>query len=175
MRNEMPRGCAELEDMLTLFACKLTGLSEARVLVMIGGLTVERRLEVVGRLAEICSPAAHTAFQHCFDANFRKLKSTRNDVAHAVFLGYDTNGELAFMAQRASGLVDGVVRQTVASYSNALLEQAARLIEQRVTEYPALLEIESLRASRSDRVRFDTPAPKKPARPRDPRHSAPGA
>ena len=96
-------------------------------------------------------------------------------MAHAVFLGYDTNGELAFMAQRASGLVDGVVRQTVASYSNALLEQAARLIEQRVTEYPALLEIESLRASRSDRVRFDTPAPKKPARPRDPRHSAPGA
>ena len=37
-------------------------------------------------------------------------------MAHAVFLGYDTNGELAFMAQRASGPVDGVVRQTVASY-----------------------------------------------------------
>ena len=64
------RGCAELEDMLTLFACKLTGLKRSARAGHDRGLTVERRLEVVGRLAEIYSPAAHTAFQHCFDANF---------------------------------------------------------------------------------------------------------
>ena len=160
--GRLVRACAELEDMLMLFICNLSGLSEAKTVVMLGRMPVSQRIEIAGRLAALYGQTvALEIHELCFDVNYKELVDCRNDVVHGVFLGYDEGGALAFLAQRASGVSEAAVRQQVASYSPAQIKEAADLTEERVRDYPAILKIEKKRAARARRMLFPHPAAKK--------------
>lgn len=147
--GKIVRGCAEIEDILSLHLCQVADISEGQFLVLLGRATMRSKEVIAGQLAKAKSPAAHAAHKACFGSDaFDKLVGCRNAVAHGVLIGKDSDGRMLFRTATANKASDDVVAVKALKFSSDDLKAFAAIADQLVPQFETHLRTKSLREER---------------------------
>ena len=114
--GRLVRACAELDDIVLLHLCVISGRPEAEVRTWLRGTT--DRLDT----AKAAARKLGMAFVFGDESLLGEAIECRNTVAHGVFLGTDDDGKLAFLMDR---LDPSTLAQEVRSYAPADILQMA--------------------------------------------------
>ena len=170
------RATAEIEDLVNLFICNLAGISESKMVVMLGKTAISKRIEIAEYLAKIASTEATELASWAFDAGFRDLMTCRNVVSHGVLLGKDEDGMWAFLTSNMRPPEGQSAIQLVASYSTDTLQRYAGAAEAAIPPITTRLELEAHREARHERPlsphRKSQPRSGKGAKPQRPSQSS---
>ncbi len=131
------RACAEIEDIIRLFVCKLANVDEGLEIVLLGRATISSRLKIAGTLARAHGGKAKELFVTFFESeNFKSIINCRNVIAHGVFLGRDEGGLLSFVTNTPDGTEEEGLRMEVVG----LAEDHFRKVADAAEEFIPLLE-----------------------------------
>lgn len=128
------RACAEIEDLINLYLCRIADISEAHAIILLGRISGASRLKLAETFAVTRGEAVAAQHKACFgDQRFSDITRCRNTVAHGILLGKTENGEIAFQIHEPQA-DEGRVIQTVDAYSpdafKVLADRAEHLIPQ---------------------------------------------
>lgn len=143
------RALAEIDDLITFYFMRLTGMSETQTLVTLGQLNIGAKIAKCETLARLAGEKAHKAHTASFTPSFRDLLYCRNVVAHGALLGMTQDDEYAFLAltedpqKCREGLSFGV-----ASYTKKTLLGWASLAPKAVSVLEHNLQLQPLRKKR---------------------------
>lgn len=172
--GRLVRACAEMEDIVTLYICRLSDVSEGRALILLGRSTFRQRLEIAKYFATAKGKATLALHKRCFPPDLQEILSCRNTVAHGTLLGQNEEGDFAFLTTNPLAPVDSYVRHVVESYSAESISAYATLVEEAIPGLEAHLSVGALRQKRLRQHllphRKAQPAPR-PKRKRPPRSS----
>jgi hypothetical protein len=152
--GRLVRACAELDDIVLLYLCVISGRPEADVRTWLRGTT--DRLDT----AKAAARKLGMAFVFGDENLLREAIECRNTVAHGIFVGADEDGRFAFLMDR---LDPTRMAQEVRSYTPADILQMADQAEWLIGLYETkLLGIGERRAARGKIIM--RPHPKAPKR-----------
>lgn len=98
--GRLVRSWAIVEDAVTLWIAKITGMDFVHMLLMLGRQPVSSRLVLAGELAKSQSPETVALHKRMFDNDtFHQVAKFRNAVAHGVIMGLTDDGQIAFRTQ----------------------------------------------------------------------------
>jgi 7-cyano-7-deazaguanine synthase in queuosine biosynthesis len=134
--GRLVRACAEIEDLVTLYICTLTGISQSHAIVLLGRAQASRKLEIASYLAQMLGESVTQVHKSVFNTAFSDVVECRNAVAHGILLGITKDHRFAFLtANTAAPLGPSAIQiaisynaKDIATYANAAHE-AIPLIE----------------------------------------------
>lgn len=139
------RATAEIEDIIDHFISSLTGLSEAKTVVMLGKTAVTRRIGIAEMLAKLTSDEALAAHKEAFSADFGDILYCRNAVAHGVLLGITSEGDYAFRTTATNHTEGQGVLSLVVSYNSNSIAAYADKAEGLIAPLEESLRIRDMR------------------------------
>ena len=142
------RACADLEDALNLWICKLSSADEAVSAVMLGRTNVSTKVALALGLAKLKGDETVTRHKEAFDVNLTNLLECRNAVAHGVYQGQTDAGHWTFMTASTLDYQGGALIKKSVAYSTKTLQVTAFSGAARVALLDDLLELKSLRDKR---------------------------
>jgi hypothetical protein len=148
------RGFAEIEDLITLYICRLGGLSESQCAILLGRTAISRRLEIARDLAIMAGTAVATTHESIFDSNFFSLLNCRNTFAHGTFLGTTDDGDLAFLTVKSDDIRsnDGKYLRIVESYNSQNIIFYAKTVEESISKIEQVLVLKETRSARHNKA-----------------------
>lgn len=137
------RVCADLEDALTVYMSRATGISEGIVSILIGKTPISAKLRIAGTIA--LSKNELDAFKSYFGKGLSDCLKCRNAAAHGTLLGQTDEGWVAFaVSEPVQGEDIGVT--TVRGFEEKAFDQFAveaakvlKLLDEQL-QLPALRE-----------------------------------
>jgi hypothetical protein len=101
------RGCAELEDVVTIILCSLAKIGEEDGLLLFPRLSISAKIDAIEQYTKLRGgsyPRRHKKwFAHPY---FAELIRTRDTIAYGVFLGLADDASLVFKINHVSGFDD---------------------------------------------------------------------
>lgn len=147
--GRLVRAFAEIEDLVFLYICGLADISESRATALIGGVPLQRRIDMAGYLAKMTGKKITAIQKTIFDKTFEEIRSCRNTVSHGKYLGVEDSGGFAFLTQKRDDPIGESAIQIVESYHPEIISQFAKMAVEAVPKIEKLLKLE---ASRQERV-----------------------
>ena len=149
--GRLVRAFAEIEDIVDLFICNLTEMSESKVTVILGRSAMRKKLEIAEQLARMRSDDALKIYNAIFDTAFDDALECRNTVAHGILLGVAKGGEIAFLTA-PSGKVEGEAAiRIVISYHPKAIQSKAIVSEAAIPKMIEALQVQGQREERLQR------------------------
>lgn len=143
------RGCAEIEDILSIHLCQMADISEGQLLILLGRANITSKLATAEQLAKAKGGAPWAAHQACFDTDaFKKLFRCRNAVAHGVLLGKSQDGMLIFRTSTAKSKTPDVVSIRAATFDPSDLDSFANIAREIVPQFDEILRTKRFRDER---------------------------
>lgn len=176
------RAFTEIEDIVGLYLCQVSGITERQSLVLLGRLGMSAKLQLAAKFASADSPEAAATHDLCFDNNegFQGLKICRNAIAHGLLLGLTDEGKIAFRTVDVVGVDQATATLTVVSFAPDAFDVFAQSAENSIPKLEKLLKLGSSREKRRlralDRHRKsqpDRPPSARPMRERKPSRKKP--
>lgn len=146
------RGCAELEDILTLFICELTGITEGAGTVLMGRAQISTKLQIAEYICKIKGDEYINIFKKCFGPRTKALLSCRNTVAHGVYLGITEKNEYAFLTNNQTAPDEGIAKYRVSAYLPDSISAHSLNAQRLVTLLEKDLQLKPLRDKRKQQV-----------------------
>lgn len=119
------RACADLEDVLNLWICKLSGLSEAASTAILGRTNISTKKSLALALAKLKGEAFVELHNTAFDDNMSRLLTCRNAVAHGAYTGRTDDGKWSFLTATTVAYENGGLSKQSLAYSTEALAQIA--------------------------------------------------
>jgi hypothetical protein len=151
------RGCAEMEDIITLFICGLSGISESHATALLGRSNVRTRLNIALYLAKMRDDDALDVYKKTFDAEFENTLACRNAVAHGALMGINKEGQYCFLTAKTLDPEEGATLHVVDCYSANALAVIAQKLEDEIPKLERELQVDTLRETRRKRPPWRDP------------------
>lgn len=142
------RVCADLEDIINLWICKLNRSAEAASTVILGRSAISTKLNIAESLAKLAGGEVLELHKAAFDDNITRLLHCRNAVAHGILMGHTDEGRYVFGTNSTIGYEDHNLAQRAHAYSSGTLREIADAAKQRVAAMDGLLGLAQLRSRR---------------------------
>ena len=130
--GRLVRACAEIEDLVTLYASYLAQVSVGHTIVLMGRTPMRTRIEIAGRLAALNGKSKQ--HKSIFNWPFDEIIDCRNAVAHGSLLGLTPGKKLAFLTSRTLTPTGTAVLQAVEAYSEKNITAFAKKAERKVSQ-----------------------------------------
>jgi hypothetical protein len=143
------RACADLEDVLNLWICKLSGITEAQSTALLGRSPISTKLAIAEGLAKLCREGEIELHKLVFDSNMTRLLGCRNAVAHGTLVGKTKQGRYVFRTAHTLGYDRDSVAVRAEAYDTKTLAAIARISENRIAAMSGVLGLGSLRRRRN--------------------------
>jgi hypothetical protein len=157
------RVCAELEDTLNLWICKLSKSSEAATSILLGRSPISTKVSIAAALAQFTDDATYDMHKQAFNEGTQRLLSCRNAVAHGVLIGQTSKG-YAFGTSANTDLEPSILWRRVDVFSAETLADMAESGELFLRITNILLGLKPLRDKRQwqrlPEIRRDQPKQK---------------
>ena len=151
--GRLVRASSELEDIVTLFLCRMANIDEGRAIVLLGHSAVSAKLRIARVFAKARGAETAALFDQCFENEaFRKIIWCRNIVAHGILLGQTERGLIAFRTNGAMEANTSTVSVEVISLEFDAFSKAADAAEAAVIQLEVKLQVRSLREKRRKQV-----------------------
>lgn len=146
------RACAEIEDIVGLYLCRLAHIGEAESIVLLGRSSASAKLRMAATIANAVGGETKTLHDRCFENDgFRGVIKCRNTVAHGLMLGLNDEGRLSFVTLDAAGANETALSMTTISYDLRAFRECAEIAEASIPELERLLRLEAWRKTRRER------------------------
>jgi hypothetical protein len=142
---QIVRASADLEDVINLWICKLTKLSQSKATVILGRSNISTKLEIAEALANICGEIE--LHKIIFDQNMANLLRCRNAVAHGHYIGKAKSGWI-FSTSVTLGYEGDQVAKRAEAYSTRTLATVASVSAGRIALMDDILGLKPLRDKR---------------------------
>jgi len=148
--GQIIRACAEIEDIVTLWLCEVSQLSEGHLILLSPRMQISAKVEAAGKFAK--HRGGKWAEQHreafCHE-DFQALIKCRNTLAHGALLGKDPDGRIVFRVPDYLGerMDEGIAIEAF-GYSFEQLATFAALAQTWVGQFEEGLQLRSLREKR---------------------------
>lgn len=142
------RGCAEIEDIVSVHLCQVADISEGQLLVLLGRSTLRSKIDMAEKLAKVKSEAAWNAHKACLKhPEFEKLIRCRNAIAHGILLG-QSEGLIVLRTATAARTNDDMVTIQAQRFAPSDLVTYANLAEELIPQFDTFLRTKALREER---------------------------
>lgn len=142
------RVCADLEDLVNLWICKLAGTPESTTSVLLGRSNISTKINIAEGLANLSSAESLRLHKRIFDDGITKLLACRNATAHGVLIGRTKAGVWMFNTATTVGYEGDTLHRRADGYKTNPLKGIASVCEERVRVIPNLLGLGPLRDKR---------------------------
>jgi len=143
------RACAEIEDIINLFLCKLADIPEGASIVLLGKLPSSARLKMVEAFALAHGTELTRLYNESFNTDtFRTIIRCRNCVAHGWLLGLTDDGAIAFQIQDTQGVEEAKIMTVVRAWKPGQFGQIASRAEALIPQMERALGLQALREKR---------------------------
>lgn len=155
--GRMIRAFAEIEDIVTLYICKLAGISESTGQVLLGRMPLSARIAAARYLAKTKNPKIVALHDQIFDARFSESNRLRNAFAHGVLLGVSDDGYYAFRTTDTVEPDSETAKLTVIRAHPKTIKGYADDAVNTVPKIAKALQLDAFRQTRHERPLADHP------------------
>jgi hypothetical protein len=157
------RAVAELEDVVTLYLCRLAKLSDGHSIVLFGNMPLSRKIQITRTFAQAKGEReAAICKEHLDSEPLRAVIEFRNTVAHGRFIGITDGDRLAFRTFRRLDVDPTSITIEVVSYRVEDFLNCAIAAEEAVGIFEESFRVKQARAERAPNyVNPHTKAPSK--------------
>ena len=165
--GQIIRACAEIENIVTLWLCKVAQLDEGQLIFLAPRMQITAKIEAAGKFTKFRGGEWAEMHKEAFcHEDFQALIKCRNVIAHGSLLGKDDDDYLAFRVTDYLGEKsgDGITVEVIA-YSFEKLVTFAALAQVWVGQLESNLKLEASRKKRRAQPLGSHPkAKRKPSR-----------
>jgi hypothetical protein len=143
------RACAELEDIFTMYLCRLAKLGEGQVAILLGVTPVSKKIALAGQFARAKGGVEGQKYTQLVENDtFKEIWRARNIAAHGVLLGLSDDGLVTFRTMATDGMDADSVRIEAVGLVPHHFQKVAEVAEQTVTDLESYLGVRSARETR---------------------------
>jgi hypothetical protein len=142
------RACADLEDCLNLWICKLARTDEACSAVILGRSNISTKISIALGLAKLSGDKMLKLHQTAFDSAITQLLDCRNSVAHGALAGESDDDHVVFVTNHNTDYKEANLERRADAYTIGTLSIIAAGAELRVSRLDRQLGLGALREKR---------------------------
>lgn len=152
------RLCADLEDCLNLWICKLAGTTEATSALVLGRSNLNAKVAIAQSLSKVSGERSEQLHKKTFGSpGMRRLLDCRNAVAHGAYAGLTDRGGYVFVTNSTVDYNDGGITRRADAYTIPTLGMIYAAAAMRIEDFDVILGLRALRKKRQWRRVLERP------------------